>query len=421
MRAYQNVWIHICAVALLQLGGGILGIAAPLGLEALGLDSAAIGIIAALFSAGFMAGAWIAPQAILTFGNIRVFASASAILAASALAMYLAPTWMAWSGLRFVQGLAFAWMFASLESWLSAATQPASRGGVMGLYHVVAKAALLSGPFLIITARPLSAEPYIWVAVFAALALVPVCLTLSAEPPRHGRRAMGPVQMLKLAPAALSGVFFAGVINSGVLALLPVFAREVGGAGSASQLAALAMAAAWFGGLITQWPAGRLSDRIDRRTVIAGMGLVSGLAALALGIGFGVSEPALQIVLICVWGAGSLSFYGVAVAHGIDRAAPEEISPLMSGLLFIWAAGSVVGPPLAGASMVLGFGPNGLFLFATVLTSVLVLTMLVRRAVREGVPDQQQADWELARPTSLAGVDFDPRTDVERVVVLGED
>ncbi|MEO0466051.1 MAG: MFS transporter, partial [Pseudomonadota bacterium] len=282
MSAYRNVSIHIFAVALLQLCGGILGIAAPLGLEALGLDNAEIGVVAALFAAGFMAGAWSAPQAILAFGNIRVFAAASALLAAGSLLMFLAPHWAAWSGIRLVQGLAFAWMFASLESWLSAATPADSRGGVLGLYHVVAKAALLTGPFLLVAPAPLSAQPYVWAAVFAVLALVPVCLTRSGEPQRHGNRAMGPVTMLKLAPAALSAAFFAGMINSGVLALLPVYAQETLTTTDAASGAALAMAAAWLGGLISQWPAGRISDRVDRRTVIAGMGLVALLATSAL-------------------------------------------------------------------------------------------------------------------------------------------
>lgn len=57
MSDYRNVLALIAAVGLLQLSGGILGIITPIGLEALGANATIIGIIGALYSADFMAGA----------------------------------------------------------------------------------------------------------------------------------------------------------------------------------------------------------------------------------------------------------------------------------------------------------------------------------------------------------------------------
>lgn len=414
MSNYRNVFVLIVAIGLLQVGGGILGVVTPLGLELMGLNGTMIGAIAALFALGFMIGAWTAPRAIAAVGNIRVFAAAAGVVAVGAMLMGLETHPLMWTPVRAVQGLGMAWMFASAESWLSSATPAQARGRVLGLYHVVAKAALLGGPFIVAGLPALDTRNYLWIAMFIALALVPVCLTRRGEPVRPQKRTMGPVSILKVAPAALWGAFLAGVINTGTLAILPVYAQRMRAEDSpysATSIAALAMAAAWLGGLISQWPVGRLSDHVDRRLVVAGMGCVSAAAACVLGFMTDALPTNAILALLAVWGAGSLSFYGVAIAHGVDRTEEGDVAALMSGLLFVWAAGSVIGPPLAGLSLRIGYGEGGLFLCAGGLTVLLVLAMLFRRSARGSVPADQRSDWEHSHPTSVQQAEIDPRTE----------
>ncbi|MEM9739022.1 MAG: MFS transporter [Pseudomonadota bacterium] len=413
MVEYRNVWVLIVAIGVLQVSGGILGIVSPIGLQALGLPPFMIGLIAALHATGFMFGALSAPRIIARVGNIRVFSAGAAIGAASSLVMGLALDGVAWACVRLIQGAAFAWMFASAESWMSVATPAQARGRVLGLYHVIAKLALAAGPFLVVGYAPLQAQLFIWIALFFALAMVPVCLTERIEPQRYDSDALPLREFVRLAPAALAGAFLAGMINTGALALLPVFAEQVELGASANGAAALAMAAAWGGGLISQWPAGRLSDRIDRRLVVAGMGLGSLLACLGLVVGATALPGWTILALLAIWGAGSLSFYGIAVAHGVDRAEPQQVSGLMASLLCAWAMGSVIGPPLAGFAVSTPHGPGGLFAFAGVLTSFLVGAMLWRREAREEVPEEDRANWEMTRPTSLTGQDIDPRSEYQ--------
>ena len=47
-------------------------------------------------------------------------------------------------------------------------------------------------------------------------------------------------------------------------------------------------------------------------------------------------------------GRGRSSFYSVSASHATDRTEPGQIAQVMSGMLFIWAAGSVIGPILTG-------------------------------------------------------------------------
>ena len=77
------------AVWFLQLAGGMLSVVTPVGLAELGAASDAVGLIAALHAAGFMAGAYYAPRLIGELGNIRVFAAAAALTAVGAISQGL--------------------------------------------------------------------------------------------------------------------------------------------------------------------------------------------------------------------------------------------------------------------------------------------------------------------------------------------
>lgn len=408
---YRNVFAIIVGVGILQLAGGLLGLLAPLGLSALGVDPFAIGLIAAVHAAGFMAGAATAPAAITAFGNIRVFSAAAALAAAGVLMMQLYQHPAAWTAIRIVHGAGFAWMFASAEAWLSQATPARNRGAVTGFYHVVAKAALLIGPFFAAGAVALDSRAYLWCGVFLALSLAPMCLTRRGEPPHPETAPLSLASLFKLAPAAVIAAFMAGVINSGTLSLLPVFAvRMSPGIDLATQAAALAMAAAWLGGLLSQWPAGRISDHVDRRLVVAVMAGVSAIVALLIGLMTGHAPYGLMLGLLALWGGGSLSFYGIAVAHAIDRSTTEQIARVMSGLLFVWAAGSVVGPPLSGLAFRSPLGPGGLFILASAFSMFVAIAMLTRRTQRDQTESGNQERWEIAQPTSVAGADIDPRS-----------
>jgi len=409
MSDTRNVIVLIIAVMILQIAGGLIAVLTPLGLESMDTPPQAIGLIAALYAAGFMLGAWLAPRALATFGNIRLFAASSAMNAVSVLSLSLIHDAMFWAPIRVVMGVAFAFSFTSVESWLGSAVPDKSRGNVMGIYHTGAKLSLMIGPFFVAGLSPLDTRAYTWAALFLSLALVPVCLTRKAQPPLPERKSMPLIALYRVAPAAVIGALVAGLVNTGTQSLLPIYFEsfKLGGGGTAA--AAIASAAAWMGGLVLQWPAGRLSDRIERRLVIAGLAGMSALAALFIAIfSTGMSEIGVVIVL-GLWGAGSLSFYSLCVAHAIDRTPRVLIPQVMSGLLFVWAAGSIVGPLLSGFAM-RADGRFGLFGLAGVLLIILAVAMVWRVRQKPVMDEDKLAEWNPILPTPLAGVKLDPRT-----------
>ena len=410
MHAIRPVLSLVLAVWFLQLSGGMLSVVTPIGLSEMGTSSIGVGIVAGLHAAGFMAGAYYAPILIGEIGNIRVFAAGAALTAVGAISQGLWTSEIGWALVPFIQGATFAGMFAAAEAWLGRVTPQQHRGNVLGVYNVAAKAALLSGPLIVVGMTPLDPKVYLWCGLFLAAALVPVCLTRRQEPPKIVSDRLPISRLLKISPSASAGVFIAGLVNSGTLALLPVFAATLASDGNALATAGIAYSVANIGGLLSQWPAGLISDRMDRRNVIAFMALISGGATLALFLLAGSISTLAVYLLLFVWGAGSLSFYGVCVAHGVDRVSDEDMTAMMSMLLIVWALGSVVGPIVAGLIMRSPIGASGLFAFSTACLFVLFVIMLIRRIERAPVPDEEQSNWQPNLPAGLPGGDLDPRT-----------
>lgn len=137
MTVYRNVASLILAVMLLQAASGVLSVTTPLALDYMGASALGVGMVAASFSAGFMAGAWFAPDIVRQVGHIRAYSAAAAIYAVGILSMGLSFDAVAWALFRLAQGAASAVMFTAAESWIADSTPRSKRGGVMGLYQLL--------------------------------------------------------------------------------------------------------------------------------------------------------------------------------------------------------------------------------------------------------------------------------------------
>jgi MFS family permease len=380
MTVYRNVASLILAVMLLQAATGILSVTTPLALDYMGAPALGVGVVAAVFSAGFMLGAWYAPDVVRQVGHIRAYAAAAAIYAAGILGMGLAFDPVAWGLLRFLQGAASAVMFTAAESWIADSTPRSRRGGVMGMYQLLLKVALSAGPLLIIEHAADDIRPFMWAGLLMVLAVIPLCATRRAQPVLPDREAISLASMLRIPPAALAGAIVAGVANTGVTSQLPLYAKDLA-PGAAGASAASLYIAAMIGGTITQWPAGLLSDRIDRRLVVAGLAAVAFVACIALFLTAGHVSFSVTVMLAALWGAGALSFYSVSAAHATDRTESGQIASVMSGMLFVWAAGSVIGPIITGTTADTELGQPGVFAVVAVLYFALLAANLWRVSV----------------------------------------
>ena len=406
MLVYRNVAFALTAAVLLQLAAGALWIALPLAMDGYGWSRVAIGAVFAAYSAGFMAGAFGAPYVIRQVGHIRAFAGYAGGAAAVTLALALGSDFSWWMVARFGFGVCIAGLFAVSESWIADATPPQRRGAVLGVYQIVGRAGLILGPFIVALPGLDLVDGFIIAGICLALCLVPVVFTTRGQPALPLTEVVSPLRLLHISPAAAGAVFAAGVVNSGLLAFLPIWAETLSTAVTA-QPAALLVGAVYLASMLTQWPAGHISDRFDRRMVIAVLAALAALAALALAV---VPAPSLLTgsILAALWGAASLAYYAVAVAHAVDRARAEELPAIASGLLMVWAAGSIIGPILAGLAYSGPLQARGLFLFAAAASLVLTAAMLLRQRQRQRVDETEREPFLYLSATSGELAEVEP-------------
>ncbi|WP_019960239.1 MFS transporter [Woodsholea maritima] len=397
MLLYRNVAAVMLACALMQISMGVLGIALPLAMSANAWSGQAIGLVASSYGAGFLVGAWIAPSIIQAIRHIRTYAALAGLAGAATLMLALGDHMVWWMLARFMFGAGVAGLLAVAESWIADATPAENRGAVVSAYQILGRAGLILGPFLIALPGIDLTKSFVIAGLFFCLSLIPVTGTQRAQPALPEGERVSPWRLLEIAPAAAMAAFGGGAINSSIVAFGPIWANGLGDPGMAGK-AALVMAAIYGASMITQWPLGKLSDGLDRRLVIAGLAAFAGFAALVLSI-FSNSGFVLGLIMIGCWGAASMAYYGIAVAHAADRSRAEELPAIASGILMVWAIGSITGPILAGLAFEFAHA-RGLFGFAGSASLLLASIMIWRRAERRPTPKSEREPFVNLQATS---------------------
>jgi MFS family permease len=404
MLIYRNVAVVIAAMLLFQLAAGGLWVVLPLAMDAASWSRFSVGATYTAYAAGFLIGAYGAPGVIRSIGHIRAFAAFASLAAATTLGLALVFDFSIWMVLRACFGLAAAGMFAVSESWIADATPPENRGAVVSVYQIVGRLGLIAGPFLMTLPQQDISDGVVVGGILLALCLLPIVYTRRSQPHLPQTEIVSPMRLFDISPAAALAAFAAGVINSGLFAFLPIWAGELGDA--TAQAAALIVGCAYAGSLITQWPAGFISDRFDRRLMIGALAGIAGLAALVLAVAVspGVIGGA---ILIALWGASSLAYYAIAVAHAADRSRVEELPAIASGLLMAWGGGSIIGPLTFGVAYSGPLGARGLFFLTAALSFALTAAMLWRRRTRRPVAEAEREPFVNMQATSAEFAEID--------------
>jgi MFS family permease len=216
--------------------------------------------------------------------------------------------------------------------------------------------------------------------------------TTRAEPPRATAAERLPYgQLGRATPVAVVGCALSGLISGAFYALVPAWMQD---AGTPRATIALFMLVAVLGGLAFQVPVGWLSDRFDRRLVLAALGLGFASSAVIL-----VHLPrSLPVVLpfAAVLGGFISTLYPVCVSHAHDRMPADRVLAVSGRLILLSGLGSVVGP-LIGASVMAHFTIDGVFYFMA--AAALSLTLLAAgRSFTTMAPHQIERPFEILAP-----------------------
>ena len=396
IRALAPVASLLVGVAILLTGQGLQGMLLPIRANLENFSVYDVGFIGATYFLGFTLGCLLGARMIRRVGHIRVFAAMTAAASAAPLLHGLWINMWSWAVLRMISGLCFAILYMVIESWINEKASNENRGTIFSAYVLINMTVLAVGQQMLLIADPRSITLFVIASVLVSLATLPVALS-NSELPRD-------VQVVKLdipylyrtSPAGMLGALATGLANGSFWALAPIFGAAYSDDVS---VATWIMTASVLGGVIGQWPLGRLSDRIDRRYV---MGAVSfGGAAVAVVIwGFADSLSTLSIILLCgFWGAMAFPLNAVSIAHANDYANPDEFVMVSSGLLLMYGIGAVIGPFIASASMAF-FGPGGLYVFTAIIHTLLLVYILNRTIRRRPSPDDEHVLFDDALAAS---------------------
>jgi MFS family permease len=199
-------------------------------------------------------------------------------------------------------------------------------------------------------------------------------------------------------PIGVVAVTVSGMVSANVYSMGPVYARLIGL--DTSGVAAF-MAVSILSAVLTQYPVGRLSDRIDRRTVIAGVCIIATLCAAALAA-FRHLPHALFLALTAVFSGVALTLYSLAVSHVNDHLEPAQMVAASSALLRLNGFGAAVSPVLVGG-LIAAFGPPAYFAALAGLTGLLTVFDLWRKMRRRTLPPDQKRPFVAAQPQAETG------------------
>jgi len=398
----------LSGVAFLVMGTGLMFAAISTQAAAADFPVVVTGLIMSAYFGGFIFGTYACPVIINRVGHIRTFAAMASIASTAPIlhALWLNP-WF-WGLLRFVTGVCLVGLFIAVESWLNVIARSEQRGKVFAAYMAVSGVAMAISQWMILVGDKLGFVPFAMVSIMFSLALLPITMTPVREPTPVDAPKLGLAELFAVSPIGVIGAVCSGLLSGAFYSLGQVFGQR---AGISDAGIATFMAATILGGAAFQWPVGQLSDRHDRRQVLAAVSAAAALVAIA-GFYLAQTSEAALIAIGIVYGGLTFTIYGLSVAHVNDLIDRSRVLQATGGLLLLYGIGATVGPTLAGALMDLTTPGSLLLYFAVVLIS---LALCIRHYTRgrpqnRGEPGQKDG-YVMMGGGSQAVLQLDPRAE----------
>ena len=360
VKTLVSIWPLFAGLSLIGLAVGVQGSLLGVRAELEGFDDYLIGLLMSCYFAGFLAGSLLTPKMIQRVGHIRMFAALSAVASVTILihAIYIEP-W-AWALMRLLTGFAFSTIYVVSESWLNQASTNANRGQTLSIYTSILLGGICAGQFMLNLANPLDFTLFILISVMVSVAAVPILLSPIETPAIEEIERVTICHLWYRTPMGVTGIVLSQWVSSILFGMGAVYGAKLGM--SISEIASF-MGAMMAGGMILQWPLGKISDTVDRRWVI-GFACLFAVAFALLISRESEASPKLY-TLIFFFGGCALSLYSLVVALTNDHLRPSEIVPASGTVVLIAGLTSITGPVTAVFWLQL-FGLQSFFLLLAV-------------------------------------------------------
>jgi len=276
---------------------------------------------------------------------------------------------------------------------------------------MVTYASIMAGQMMVAAADVMQASLFMVAGILFCFSLIPTAVSSAATPKPLENVSLDLSGLYANSPVAVVGCFLIGVANGAWGTLGAVYGARIG---ISTAEIALMMSLVVVAGAAMQLPAGRLSDKTDRRFVLAGAAFGAALFAILIFL-FEPRSSIFVIVFTAAYGAFAYTLYSIAVAHANDHARAEDFVKVSGGLLLLYGFGTMIGPLLAAALM--GWlRPEGLFLATALAHLCLAGYTLLRISRRAPVPIENRDAFKTQpadRSVTPEALRLDPRRKIE--------
>jgi MFS family permease len=380
IQILSSAWALFLGLMLLMVGNGLQGTLLGVRGDIEGFSTLEMSAVMSAYFVGFLGGSRMAPEMIRRVGHVRVFAALASMISA---VLILYPALVhpaAWILGRVVIGFCFSGVYVTAESWINNAADNENRGKALSLYMMVQTFGIVAAQGLLLVADPSGYVLFVIISVLVSVSFAPILLSISPTPAFGSTKPLSIKELLQVSPLGCVGMFLLGGVFAAQFGMAAVYGGE---AGLTLPQISIFVAAFYVGAVLLQYPLGWLSDRMDRRLLIAIVSTIGGLGAV-LGI-FG--DAMFEVLLVAAFVVGGMvnPLYSLLVAYTNDFLDPDDMAAASGGLVFINGVGAIMGPLITGWLMGV-IGPDGYFVVIAVLLAATAAYAVYRMTQRAAIP-----------------------------------
>jgi MFS family permease len=391
------------AIAFLAIGYGMIITYIGIYLKQMGSSTLMIGLINASFFLGAIGASVLSQKIISTVGHIRSFAVFSSLMVISFLLHALFLNELFWASLRFISGFAFYGLLIIIESWLNEKSSNEQRGEILAVYTIIYYLSTALGQLFLSIPNE---SKYFFFAIGSVLvlfSLIFIAMTKIKEPILKPFEHYNLPKLYSIVPLALAGSFIGGFLVGGFFTMVPLYILNLF---DSTTTLSVFMALTILGGLIAQWPIGKLSNQYGRRKLIAFCGFFTALVSFLF-----LLLPAYEILfygLGILLGVSIFAIYPLSLSRANDVLDEnKDIVEISRALLFTYGLGSFIAP------LAIGFGfryisEEIIFILFCLLGLFLALYSLSKKRIAD---DNMSVFVNVPVTSGAVLPEFDPRQD----------
>lgn len=349
-----------------------------------GLNEWYIGGMHSFFYAGLFLGAYLVGHGLRVIGHIRAFAAMAGLISASMLLMGLTASLPVWFLARFAMGFCLGGHYVIIESWMLAISSVLDRGRILAIYMLALYISQGISQFTMDFVEMNSSQAFMVCALSVSLSIIPLSITRKSQPIVCEDDHFSLRMLFKASPYGVIGCMISGMLISCLYGFTPSFALDE------SLSVSTSMAVTILGGVLFQWPLGKLSDHIDRRLVLLFLGIFLSIPSILLLFGHG--SAIFDLILLFLIGGTIFAIYPVAIAQVCDQLGDVDFTRATGMLMIIYGFGSIIGPLIVPALMQ-NAESLGLIYYYILISVVLAVSGIIVLMVQDPVKPEEKEEF----------------------------